>query len=92
MLAGIDLVNGLIENKLNNWDESKDYFEKSIKLFEERGSTSGLGIAQFEYGMANLNRNHHEKAREVLLSASDTYYKMNFKYQIDKIEKIMKGL
>jgi adenylate cyclase len=94
LLASLDALKAMLLHSEKKWEESIDYFEKSLQEFEtlEARRWSPYFLAKMglcEYAYVHLDRNQpgdKEKALNLLKQALEIFQKMGLRKDIEKVE------
>jgi tetratricopeptide (TPR) repeat protein/KaiC/GvpD/RAD55 family RecA-like ATPase len=97
LIAGADALKAMLFRAQKKWEESIEYFEKSLKEFEALGARQWniytfAKMVLYEYARAYLERDQEgdrEKAQNLLNQALEISQKMGAKKDIAKIEAMM---
>jgi tetratricopeptide (TPR) repeat protein len=99
VLAYTDVSRAMLLRAQKKWNESIEYFEKSLQEAEALNARRWqvLTYARFlcAYARVYLERDHEgdrEKARNLLNQALEIFRKMNAKKEIDKVESILANI
>jgi tetratricopeptide (TPR) repeat protein len=94
LIAGADALKAMLFRAQKKWEESIEYFEKSLREFEALGARQWniynfAKMVLYEYARAYLERDQEgdkEKAGKLLNQALETFQKMGAKKDIEKVE------
>lgn len=93
LMASLDALKAILLRHEKKWEESIDYFEKSLQEFEalkaRRWNPHDFAkMVLYEYAQACMERNREgdmEKARNLLNQAQELFQKMGAKRDIERI-------
>jgi predicted ATPase/KaiC/GvpD/RAD55 family RecA-like ATPase len=97
LIANKDALQAMFFRAQKNWNESAEFFERSLKEFEDLGARrwNVYGLAKmvlYEYARALLERDQEgdgEKARNLLNQALEIFQKMGARKDVERIEARM---
>jgi tetratricopeptide (TPR) repeat protein len=92
LIASLDALKGMLLHCEKKWEESIDYFEKSLQEFEtlkaRRWNPHDFARVLYEYAQAYLERKQEgdiEKAHDLLNQAQEIFQKMGARRDIERI-------
>jgi tetratricopeptide (TPR) repeat protein len=74
------------------WDESIDYYTKSLKINEEIGMIGGVGGTHFELGLVCKEKGDIEKAKIHMNKALEIFKGFNLERRIENVMEALKDL
>ena len=99
LLAKVDALNAMMFRAQKRWNESIEYFEKSLEEHEALNARQwdiyDFAATIFEYARLYLDRSEEgdrEKARNLLSQALEMFQKMGAKKHVEKTMRLMEGL
>jgi len=91
-LADVYKLKGILSKKLKNWEESDNYFKKSIKIYSQQGDILNEGETYYELGDMLILKRDIDLAKKNLIKSQKILRHIGTKKYLGEIEEKLNKL